>query len=105
MKTMSCPRCAGTGFYLHYGVCFRCEGRKTVPQMPVRKEKPVDPNTLPSFSISVLGTDGKWWGAESGNDKATLEARVPLYLKSHGAGRVRLTANARKAELLARAAA
>lgn len=35
-RMVDCPRCAGTGIYIGYGVCFRCEGNKVVPY---RKER------------------------------------------------------------------
>ena len=37
MTKTKCPRCAGTGIYTGFGVCFRCNGAKLVNAPAPRK--------------------------------------------------------------------
>ena len=39
-QKMECPRCDGSGIYAGFGVCYLCNGRKTITKRAPRKQKP-----------------------------------------------------------------
>lgn len=74
---MDCPRCAGTGIYTGYGVCFRCEGAKQVPY-----RKPSTPKVAETYRpIEALCID---WSSPH----ALLAQASPITVDYYG-GRAR----------------
>lgn len=39
-RTIECPRCAGTGRYYSYGVCYRCHGSGRTRYVAPRRSEP-----------------------------------------------------------------